>query len=181
MSKPILTLVSCAECSHCVRYKADHWDRIKAAIEQTKLVDIRELSTPRLGEPPQIDVRYFPADLKRYIVRYPSFLLFPRANWNAALQNPNVQLTGSIFNQTMINGVPTTTDVKPPSDEHLIAWIRTELKNPPFTDGTVIEPLIAGKTDKPKQKTSPKDNLKKMKNCMADSPEICNRFTFRAT
>jgi|SRR5581483_4788826 len=176
MSKPLLILTNCLQCPHCIRYKADHWDRIKTVIEQSKLVDIRELTTPRLGEVPQIDTRHFPNDIVRYINRYPTFLLFPRNNWNAALQNPNIQLTGAIFNQTMINGVPETTGNLPPDEINLLAWIRNELKNSPFTDNG-IQPLIAGKSEKNKNK--PKENPKQMKSCMADSPGVCQRFTFR--
>lgn len=178
MSKPLLIQVSCDQCPHCTRYKMDHWDRIKSIIEQSKLVEVKELTTPRLGEQPQIDARYFPLDIRRYINRYPTFLLFPRGNWNAAMQNNTVQLTGSIFNQTMINGNPETTGVLPPDENNLLAWIRNELKNPPFSDG--IQPLIAGKAEKPK-KTSPKDRVMPIKGCIADSAEICGRFTFRNT
>ena len=76
---PVFVLVTVDVCGPCKGFKKDYWDSLRKTLEDSKSVRIKHINLAGFDSPLPADV---PADIKRFIPHYPSFILVSADSWN---------------------------------------------------------------------------------------------------
>lgn len=145
-----LVFATANDCSSCIMYKKKYWDATRAELEEKykgriELVIINFETKRNL----QIDTTQYPADLRRFIRWFPTFILIHGKTWELASPqsttsssgestgstlNTVKRLEGVIYYGTFVNDMAKQqNNIPPPNAKHLIPWIETSLMTPTFT------------------------------------------------
>lgn len=124
MSKPTLLIVTSQTCSACQAFKRSVQPSLRSKLQRDNRIQVGEIDLPTMSAP--IPSTY-PAELRKYIGWYPTFILLAPSRGNG--------VEGVVFNGKMVNGrINGPVGNRPISVEGISAWLDEELSgNPLFT------------------------------------------------
>ncbi len=169
-TKFIFIKVTADNCGVCKIYQ-NFWPDYLELLKKIPNLDIIEINLEDNSSDPN-PVEY-PSELGRWIVWYPTFLLFTASSWSAAHRfqeydgtqlidkSGPLALEGAVYNGAFNNGKLIQLRGPAPTAENLIAWIITEMKNLSGDQKentlNVLE-LLRSKNDKSNETTKNNDN-----------------------
>ena len=135
-----LIFVTAKDCSACVHYKDRYWNTTESELV-TKYEGKLELIKIVLENKhrPQPDPNNYPADLRRFVRWFPTFILIEGKSWQNADpkitgSNRGSRLEGAVYYGQFVNDIiKQGSNIPIPNSKHLIPWIESTLLMPLFS------------------------------------------------
>ena len=129
-SRFVLVVATADNCGHCKNLKA-RWPEMKKAVQDLKMFKIVEIDFKKTTDP--LDKKW-PADLARYILWFPTFMVFKASEWDNG-----GRLNGRVLNGEFLDGQLQNKPGAYTSEiNSFLAWLKLVTTQEPLAGGPAI-------------------------------------------